>query len=222
MLRKMISSELKLNVVKIYYVGFVAVAALSLLVNNAIILLAAGCYVTVMYIPTVRNNDSLKFYDGLPVKRCKKYSAAVCVMLILEFVATSIAALSVGIGRLISNFTNPAQNILLLNLTALGAIFFAQGVANLITLPLYAYEKTRPILFSLPVLAYCSAFLGVLLPASLIVGELGHVESNILGNYNAEWLWLRAVIFAVGVCLFAVFTAIGYVIGKKLFAKRII
>lgn len=212
----MIATELKLNVTKQPYLYFAVMGALTLLVNNAATLLAMGIFVTTMYFPIARSTNSINFYDGLPIKRNKKYAATVLVMLILESITIAISAITVGIGWVINKFTMRNQHILLLNLTTLGAVFFAQGVANAVALPLCACEKTHTITLLLPALAYMLSFLNMLLPASFVyVGD-----TPALVDYSAEWMWLRAIILAACILLFVLLTAVGYLIGKKVFDKR--
>ncbi len=210
---KLFKKELALNVHPALYLF--ALFGLMVLIPNYPYIVAAGYVVLQIfnYLMVGNQNLSMQFTSMLPTKRSDTVSATALVIILFELVNFAVTAICV----LPSQLLYPNGNIVGLdaNFTLLGVTLFCFGAFNLAFLPHYfktCYKVGVPTLLGL------LSFFGVYAVCETLVQAIP-VLTAALDGYNPQTLWARAVVFAVGIVVFAAANVIAVKISVKKFEK---
>lgn len=164
-------------------------------------------------------NKTTEFFMTLPVKRKQIVLSQVLTVSALEGVLLAVCA----VGMIPANFLYSPDNIWTfapLNLYCIGVFAATFGLMNLVTLPFYFADinKRANINYTLIYsgMSVISTATGVALIGS--VAKVGEV--HILWVFDAQWRWLRGVVCAGGVSLWAALTALSYAISVRVLKRK--
>lgn len=213
-MKKLFLKQLKLDVKWPLYL-FCLLGTMVLIPNYLIIVGMGYCMMQVfVYLQTSQSNLSQEFSATLPVKRGDIVASTTAVIALFQLLTLAVGAVCAPFAKMIS----PQGNIVGMdaNLAFFGFTLVCYAVFNAIFLPSYFKKGSNK--YAGPLLFAIIGFLVTYGVFETLVQAIPTLHA-MLDTYDANFLWARAVVLAVGIVVYVICAVFATKFAVKKFEK---
>lgn len=211
---KLFLKELKLDVKWPLYL-FCLLGAMVLIPNYVIVVGMGYCIMQIfVYMQTSQANLSQEFAATLPVKRGDIVASTTAVIVMFQTLTFAVGAVCAPLAKLIS----PQGNVVGMdaNLAFFGFVLVCYAVFNAIFLPNYFKKGSNK--YGLPLLLALLGFVVTYGVFEALVQSLPTLHA-MLDTYDENFLWVRAIVLAVGIVVYVISNVLATKCAVKKFEK---
>lgn len=213
-MKKLFLKELKLDVKWPLYL-FSLLGTMVVIPNYPIVVGMGYCMMQIfVYMQTSQANLSQEFASTLPVKRSDIVASTTAVIALFQILTLIVGAACAPLAR----FVSPQGNIVGMdaNLAFFGFALVCYAVFNSIFLPNYFKKGSNK--YGLPLLMALIGFVVVYGVFEAFVQAIPTLHA-MLDTYDTDYLWVRAVVLAVGIVVYVLSNVLATKCAAKKFEK---